>query len=64
MKFYEKYPQLRDRAFLSEMLVGTIYSTMALENQEVSKEKISEIVSDIIKEKELQDSQFFIDKVS
>jgi len=64
MKFYEKYPQLRDRAFLSEMLVDTVYSTMALENQEVSKEKVEKIVSDIIKDKELQDSQFFIDKVS
>jgi len=64
MKFYEKYPQLRDRAFLSKMLVDTVYSTMALENQEVSIEKVEKIISDIIKDRELQDSQFFIDKVS
>ena len=64
MKFYEKYPQLRDRAFLSEMLADTVYSTMALENQEVSEEKVREIIEGIIKDEELKGSQFFIDKVS
>ncbi|RYJ39932.1 hypothetical protein NU08_0688 [Flavobacterium anhuiense] len=59
MKFYEKYPQLKQKSFLSKVLVKTVYSTMALENQSVSKIKIIKIVNAILKERELNGSSFF-----
>lgn len=37
MKFYEKYPQLKQKNFLSKVLVNTALSKMCLENQQVSK---------------------------
>jgi len=59
MKFYEKYPQLKQKSFLSKVLVSTVYSTMALENQDVSKIKIIKIVNTILEERELNGSAFF-----
>ncbi|WP_163398588.1 hypothetical protein [Flavobacterium fluviatile] len=59
MKFYEKYPQLKQKSFLSKVLVESTYSTMALENQHVSKIKIIKIVHTILKERELNGSAFF-----
>lgn len=59
MKFYEKYPQLKQKDFLSKVLVDTVYSTMNLENQNVSKIKIIKIVDTILKERELNGSAFF-----
>jgi hypothetical protein len=59
MKFYEKYPQLKQKSFLSKVLVSTVYSTMALENQDVSKIKIIKIVNTILEERELNCSAFF-----
>ena len=40
MKFYDKYPQLKEKEFLTRMLIDTVFSTMLLENQEVSKQKL------------------------
>ncbi|MEG2101615.1 MAG: hypothetical protein RRY99_08900 [Flavobacterium sp.] len=59
MKFYEKYPLLKQKSFLSKVLVDTVYSTMALENQDVSKIQIIKIVDTILKERELNGSAFF-----
>ena len=64
MKFYEKYPKLKEKSFLSKVLTDTVFSTMSLENQQVSKSKIVKIVSLILKEKELKGNQFFTNKVS
>ena len=61
MKFYEKYPQLKQKSFLSEKLISTVFSTMSLEDQKVSKVKIVKIVAAILKEKELEGNQFFTD---
>ena len=58
MTFYEKYKQLRDEAFLTKLLTDTVYSTMCLENQEVSKPKVTEIVLSILKEQQLKGFQF------
>jgi hypothetical protein len=52
MTFYDKYPQLKQRDFLSNILVSTVFSTMSLEDQQVKKEKVQEIVSNILKEQE------------
>ncbi|WP_026727246.1 hypothetical protein [Flavobacterium denitrificans] len=62
MKFYEKYPQLKQKNFLSKVLVDTVFSTMHLENQEVSKIKIIKIVDVILKEKEMEGKAFFTKK--
>lgn len=59
MKFYEKYPQLKNKSFLSKVLTDTVFSTMSLEDQEVSKLKITKIVKDILKERELEGGHFF-----
>lgn len=59
MTFYEKYPQLKQKSFLSKVLVSTVHSTMALENQDVLKIKIIKIVNTILEERELNGSAFF-----
>jgi hypothetical protein len=59
MKFYEKYPKLKQKSFLSKMLADTVFSTMSLEDQQVSKTKIVKIVNGILKDKELKGDQFF-----
>ncbi|MET0943823.1 MAG: hypothetical protein ABWY22_00300 [Flavobacterium sp.] len=59
MKFYEKYPQLKQKDFLSKVLVNTVFSTMSLENQQVPKIRIIKIVDSILKEKEQNGIAFF-----
>ena len=59
MKFYEKYPQLKEKDFLSKVLTNTVFSTMSLENQQVPKTKIVKIIKNVLKEKELKGNQFF-----
>lgn len=59
MKFYEKYPQLKERSFLSKVLSDTVFSTMSLENQQVDMPKVIEIVQNVLAEKELKGRQFF-----
>lgn len=59
MKFYEKYPKLKQKSFLSKVLVNTVFYTMSLENQQVSKITIIKIVDAILKEKETKGIAFF-----
>lgn len=59
MKFYEKYPQLKEKSFLSKVLSDTVFSTMSLENQQVDMSKVIEIVQNVLTEKELKGRQFF-----
>jgi hypothetical protein len=59
MKFYDKYPQLKDKSFLAQVLTNTVFSTMSLEDQKVSKSKVQEIVLLLLKEQELKGGQFF-----
>jgi hypothetical protein len=59
MKFYEKYPKLKEKSFLSKVLTNTVFSTMSLEDQQVPKAKIVQIVNSILREKKLQGNQFF-----
>jgi hypothetical protein len=63
MKFYEKYPQLKEKGFLSKVLTDTVFSTMSLEDQQVPKTKIIKIVNGILKEKELKGNQFFTNQL-
>lgn len=59
MKFYEKFPQLKEKDFLAQMLTKTVFSTMALENQQVSELKVQEIVLSLLNEHESKEGQFF-----
>lgn len=63
MKFYEKYPQLKEKGFLAQLLTNTVFSTMSLENQEVPRPKVEEIVLSLLKEQELKGGQFFINQI-
>ena len=63
MKFYEKYPQLKEKGFLSKVLNNTVFSTMSLEDQQVPKTKIVKIINDVLKEKELKGNQFFTNQL-
>jgi hypothetical protein len=59
MKFYEKYPQLKEKQFLAQTLTNTVFSTMSLENQQVPISRVQEIVLTLLKEHELKGGQFF-----
>jgi hypothetical protein len=63
MKFYEKYPQLKEKGFLSKVLANTVFSTMSLEDQQVPKTKIVEIINSVLKEKESKGNQFFTNQL-
>ncbi len=59
MKFHDKYPQLKEKRFLAQVLSKTVFSTMSLENQQVAMSKVEEIVMTLLNEKELKGNQFF-----
>lgn len=61
VKFYEKYPQLKERAFLTRVLSDTVFSSMALEDQHVEYSKVEKIVSSILLEQQSKGTQFFTD---
>lgn len=58
MTFYEKYSQLKDKQFLEQLITNTVYATMCLENQEVSKPRVNEIVLSQLTESNLKSLQF------
>lgn len=55
MTFYDKYPQLREREFIAKVLIETVFSTMLLEDQEVPKSKVQEIVIALLEKQHLED---------
>jgi hypothetical protein len=57
MSFFDKYPKLKERKFLVELMVKTVYSTMALENQTVETSMVKDIVLSVIKEQESHNSK-------
>jgi hypothetical protein len=63
MKFYEKYPQLKEKGYLAQVLTKTVFSTMLLENQQVSISKVEEIVLELLKDQESKGSQFFSNQI-
>jgi hypothetical protein len=62
MKFYDKYPQLKEKEFLAQILSKTVFSTMSLEDQEVPMSKVQEIVLLLLKEQELKEGQFLFNQ--
>jgi hypothetical protein len=59
MKFFEKYPQLTEKEFLTKILTDTVFSTMSLEDQQVEKSKVEEVVVSLLREEESKGTQFF-----
>ena len=57
MTFYEKFPQLKEKKFLTVMLTETVFATMSLEDQQVSKEKIEKIVMSLLLNENLENSK-------
>lgn len=64
MTFYEKYPQLKEQGFLAEVLTETVFTTMALEDQQVPRDKVEEIVLSLLAEEKLKRSQLQGNQVS
>lgn len=64
MKFYDKYPILKQKEFLAQMLTNSVFTTMSLENQQVELSKVNEIVQGLLKEKESKGNQFFSNQIS
>ena len=54
MTFYEKYPQLQEKAFLTQMLTETVFTTMSLEDHQVPKDKVQEIVLSLLANNKLE----------
>lgn len=63
MKFYDKYPQLKEKKFLAKVLSNTVFSTMSLEDQRVPMPKVEDIVTSLLQEQESKGLQFFSDKL-
>ena len=61
VKFYEKYPQLKEKAFLTRVLSDTVFSSMALEDQHLEYSKVEKIVCSVLLEHESKGTQFFSD---
>lgn len=57
MTFYEKYPQLQEKRFLTQMLTETVFTTMSLENQQVPKEKVEKIVLSLLSDDTSENSK-------
>jgi hypothetical protein len=64
MTFFEKYPQLQEKEFLTQVLTDTVFTTMSLEDQHVPKQKVEEIVLSVLAEAELKEGQLKSNKAS
>lgn len=58
MTFYEKYPRLQEQEFLTQVLTETVYTTMCLEDQQVPRKKVREIVANLLDKKHSESDQF------
>jgi len=63
MKFFDKHPQLKEKGFLAQILTNTVFTTMSLEDQQVPKPKVEEIVLSLLNEQELKGPQFFTNQI-
>ena len=64
MNFYEKYPQLQEKAFLTQMLTETVFTTMSLEDQQVSKDKVEEIILSLLSDDKSENIKFNGNQIS
>ena len=47
MKLREKYKSLQSKKSLKEKIIASVYSTMMLENQGVSKKRLGELYDEV-----------------
>jgi len=47
MTIRDKYPKLKDKKFVRNMICKTVYGSMALENQKVSMRKIKKLYKEV-----------------
>jgi len=58
MKLFEKYPKLRQKAYVTSMVTKSVSGSMALENQEVPEPQVKAIVIALLREAELKGREF------
>ena len=58
MKLYEKYEKLRQKQFVTDIVVSSVSGSMALENQAVSDALVQAIVIALVRESELKGRKF------
>ena len=54
MTIREKYKQLRNQSFVKKMIIDSVYATMKLEGQGITKNKLLQLYNMVIKEKTIQ----------
>ena len=47
MKIKDKYPQLQDEQYVQNMVMRSVFSSMCLEAQQVSMERIEELYAEV-----------------
>jgi hypothetical protein len=58
MKLYEKYAKLRQKSFVTEMIINSVCGSMALEQQAVPELQVRALVIAHLREAELQGRKF------
>ena len=53
MTLREKYRELRNHVFVKDMIIGSVYSTMRLEDQTVSIDRIKQLYEELQREKRI-----------
>jgi len=57
MTIRKKYKQLRNQSFVRKMITDSVYATMKLEGQGISKNKLLQLYNIVIKEKAIEGGQ-------
>lgn len=53
MKLRDRYPKLKDEAFVRSMVVKSVHGSMMLENQGVSKDRLEKLYTEVKEERRL-----------
>ena len=56
--------QLKEKAFLTQMLTETVFTTMSLEDQQVPKDTVEAIVLSLLSDDKLENTKFIRNQVS
>lgn len=58
MKLYEKYSELRQKAYVISMVTKSVSGNMALENQQVPESQAADTVIALLRDAELNGREF------
>lgn len=58
MKLFEKYPKLRQKAYVISIITKSVSGSMALENQPVPESRVEAIVISLLRDAELSGRAF------